>query len=70
MQTIDIIHEIQRLPLTKRFYVVEETIKSIKKEEMNHQMELAANELYEDYTNNKELTAFTTLDIEHFYEAK
>ena len=30
MQTIDIIHEIQRLPLTKRFYVVEETIKSIK----------------------------------------
>jgi hypothetical protein len=70
MQTIDIIHEIQRLPLTKRFYVVEETIKSIKKEEMNHQMELAANELFEDYTNNKELTAFTTLDIEHFYEAK
>lgn len=70
MQTIDIIHEIQRLPLTKRFYVVEETIKSIKKEEMNHQMELAANELFEDYTNNKELTAFTSLDIEHFYEAK
>ncbi len=70
MQTIDIIHEIQRLPLTKRFYVVEETIKSIKKEEMNHRMELAANELFEDYTNNKELTAFTTLDIEHFYEAK
>ncbi len=70
MQTIDIIHEIQRLPLTKRFYVVEETIKSIKKEEMNHQMELAANELFEDYTNNKELTAFTALDIEHFYEAK
>ncbi len=70
MQTIDIIHEIQRLPLTKRFYVVEETIKSIKQEEMSHQMELAANELLEDYTNNKELTAFTALDIEHFYEAK
>lgn len=70
MQTIDIIHEIQRLPLAKRFYVVEETIKSIKKEEMNHQMELAANELYEDYTTNIELTAFTALDIEHFYEAK
>ena len=70
MQTIDLIQEIQRLPLTQRFYVVEETIKSIKKEEMGHQMELAANELYDDYVNNKELTAFTSLDFEDFYETK
>ncbi len=41
MQTIDLIQEIQRQPLTKRFYVVEKTIKSIKKEEMQHKMELA-----------------------------
>ena len=67
MQTIDIIQEIQRLPLTKRFYVVEETIKSIKKEELSHQMELATNELYNDYVNDKELTVFTTLDFEHFF---
>lgn len=70
MQTIDLIQEIQRLPLTKRFYVVEETLKSIKKEEMNHQMELAAATLYDDYINDKNLTAFTALDFEHFYEAK
>jgi hypothetical protein len=70
MQALEIIQEIQRLTLTKRFYVVEETIKSIKKEEMNNQMELAANELYSDYTTNKDLTAFTTLDFENFYEAK
>lgn len=70
MQTIDLIHEIQRLPLAKRFYVVEETLKSIKKEEMNHQMELAAAALYDDYINDKNLTAFTALDFEHFYEAK
>jgi len=50
--------------------VVEETIKSIKKEEMQHQMELAANDLYNDYVNDKELTAFTSLDLENFYEAK
>lgn len=31
MQTIDLIQEILRLPLTQRFYVVEETIKSIKR---------------------------------------
>jgi hypothetical protein len=70
MQALEIIQEIQRLPLTKRFYVVEETIKSIKKEEMSHQMELAANELYNDYTTDKNLTAFTSLDFEHFYETK
>jgi hypothetical protein len=70
MQTVDIIQEIQRLSLANRFYIVEETLKSIKKEEMRHQMELAANELYDDYVNDKELTAFTALDIEHFYEAK
>lgn len=70
MQTIDLIQEIQRLPLSKRFYVVEETIKSIKKEEMKHQMKLAAEELYDDYVNDKELTAFTTLDFENFYETK
>ena len=70
MQAIDIIREIQLLPLTKKFYVVEETIKAIKKEEMKHQLEMAAEELYDDYVHDKELTVFTTLDFEHFYEAK
>ncbi len=70
MQTLDLIQEIQRLPLTKRFYVIEETLKSIKKEEMQQQMELAANELYDDYVNDKELTAFTSLDFENFYETR
>ena len=70
MQVLEIIQEIQRLPITKRFYVVEETIKSIKKEEMSHKMELAANELYNDYATDKNLTAFTSLDFEHFYETK
>ena len=70
MRTIDIIQEIKRLPVSKQFYVVEETIKSIKKNEVKYQMELAANELYEDYLKDKELTAFTVLDFENFYEAK
>ncbi|MBK7231515.1 MAG: hypothetical protein IPH93_04455 [Saprospiraceae bacterium] len=70
MQTKDLILEIQRLPIAKRFYVVEETLKSIKNEEMQHQMELAVNELYEDYVNDKELTTFTSLDFENFYETK
>jgi hypothetical protein len=70
MQTIEILQVIQQLSLSKKFYVVEEIIKSIKKEETSHQMELAAEELYSDYANDKELTAFTALDFENFYEAK
>jgi hypothetical protein len=70
MQTIDLIEEIQRLPLSQKFYVVEETLKSIKKEEMQHLMELAANELYEDYVNDKELTVFTSIDFDKFYETR
>jgi hypothetical protein len=70
MQITDLMREIKRLPISKRFYVVEETLKSIKKEELYHQMESAVNELYEDYVNDKELTAFTSLDLENFYETK
>ncbi|MBX3164598.1 MAG: hypothetical protein KF900_08955 [Bacteroidetes bacterium] len=69
-QAIDLIQQIQRLPITKRFYVVEETLKSIKNDELKHQMEQAAAELSDDYANDRELTAFTSLDLEKFYETK
>ena len=67
MQTADILYEIQRLPLTKKFYVLEETIESIKKDELNNQMEFAANALFSDYANDKDLTAFINLDFKQFY---
>ena len=70
MLAINIIQEIQRLPLTQKFLVVEETIKSIKNEEINHQMAFAVSELYDDYKNDEELIAFTNLDFLNFYEAK
>ena len=70
MGTADIIMEIQRLTLDKKFYVVEETLKSIRKDETNRQMEIAVEELYTDYKNDMELTSFTTLDLERFYETK
>ncbi len=70
MQTFDLIQEIQRLPLSKKFLVIEETLKSIKKEELNNQMTIAAEALYEDYVKNEELTEFTSLDFEQFYETK
>ncbi len=70
MQTIDLIRAIQSLPLAKRFYVMEEIMKSIKSDEISRQMETAVNELYSDYANDNELTAFTSLDFENFYETK
>lgn len=70
MQTIDIIDEIKRLPIQKRYLVLEEIIKSIKNEEGYKQMEFAANELQEDYKKNTELTEFTSLDLEDFYETR
>jgi hypothetical protein len=70
MLAINLIQEIKRLPIAKKFWVVEETIKSIKQEEISHHMALAANELYTDYAQDSELTAFTSLDLDNFYETK
>ncbi len=70
MQEIDLINEIQRLPIIKRFFVIEETIKSIKKEELGNQMKIAVNALYHDYKNDKDLTDFTSIDMDNFYETK
>jgi hypothetical protein len=33
-------------------------------------LELAVEALYDDYVNDKELTAFTSLDFDNFYETK
>ncbi len=70
MRTIDIIKEIQRLPISKRIYVVEKTIHSIRTQEDKNVMKKAADALYADYTTDTELTAFTNLDYVDFYETK
>jgi hypothetical protein len=70
MGTLDIIQQIKLLPLTQKFHVVEQTLRAIQKEEIDMQMEIAAKTLYEDYTNDKELIVFTSLDFENFYETK
>lgn len=70
MRTIEIIKEIQRLPILKRIYVIEKAIQSIRKQEDINQMTKAADNLYTDYESDEELTAFTVLDYEDFYEAR
>lgn len=70
MRTNDLIREIQRLPISKRIYVVEKTIHLIRTQGDNNAMKKAADKLLSDYKTDKELTAFSNLDFEDFYETK
>lgn len=66
MKTSDIIKEIQRLPISKRIYVVEKTIHLIRKQEFKSEMEKAADALYAEYKHNPELSALSSLDFADF----
>ena len=70
MRTNEILKEIQKLPIQKRILVIEKTIHSIRKEEDNIVLKKAASALYADYKSDKELTEFTNLDFEKFYETR
>lgn len=71
METTAIIKEIVKLPITERFLIIEDTLKSIK-EETAKEKSLAegAKALLSDYLKDEELTSFTALDSEEFYETK
>ena len=64
-----IIREINKLPLTERVLLVEKTLKSIRRQR-EHSLDNAVHALYNDYKSDKELTTFTKLDAESFYEAR
>ena len=70
MQTSDIILEIKSRPFPEQIEILEETLRSIRKEESGKQMKFAAEKLYDDYATDKGLTEFTSLDLEQFYESR
>lgn len=69
MTTTKIIKELERLPLTEKLFIIERTLKSIRTEK-EKSMKVAVDSLYEDYATDKELTIFTKLDKEPFYETR
>ena len=69
MSKKEILNEIQNLPDEDKFWLVEETLKSLRKI-AREQMSVAANELVEEYRKNRELTAFTDIDLDHFYQVR
>jgi hypothetical protein len=66
----EIIKEIQTLSIESRWTIIEQTLLSIKEAGSQNQLQEAAEALYQDYRTDKELTAFTDLDLEGFYEAR
>ena len=70
MNTQEMIKEINTLSLDKKIWIVQEVLKSIKLQESRNSIRIAAEKMYEEYKNDKELTIFTQLDFEEFYETK
>ena len=68
MSTREILQNIKQLPFNERLSLIEKALKTLYESKEN-QLEKAANTLMADYKNDKELTAFTALDFEKFYEA-
>lgn len=70
METREILKAIKKLPVSKRMFIVERTLKTIIESETRKKMASAAESLIEDYKINNELIAFSQLDYENFYETK
>jgi hypothetical protein len=70
MRTDELIREIQKLPVQKRIYVIEKSLHSLRRQEEKKAMNEAAELMWQDYKSDKELTAFTKIDFEDFYETK
>jgi hypothetical protein len=71
MTNTQIVNEISRLPLTEKIYIVELVLKNIRHEtEKTPSLAEGAKALQHDYENDYELTAFTALDGEKFYESR
>jgi hypothetical protein len=69
METLEIIRRVNRLPLSQQMLIAERIIHSVRKREQPS-LETAAKRLYADYVTDENLTAFTQLDCEDFYETR
>ena len=68
MEAIEIIRNVQRLPLSQQLLIAERIIHSMRQSEQLS-IEAAVDSMYADYMTDENLTAFTQLDCEDFYEA-
>jgi hypothetical protein len=69
MSTKEILNSIKQLPFNQRLSLIEKALKTLHESE-DTQLEKAANSLLADYNNDSNLTAFTSIDFDKFYEAR
>jgi len=69
MEAFEILRSAKRLPLSQQMLIAERLIHSIRLKEQSS-MEEAAECLYADYVTDENLTVFTQLDSEDFYETR
>lgn len=70
METKTILEQIDKLPTDEKMLIIEQTIKNIRQKEKKEKMKKAVSELREEYKSNKELTIFTDIDLDNFYETR
>ncbi|MFA5010612.1 MAG: hypothetical protein WC644_01545 [Ignavibacteria bacterium] len=70
METKLILKQIGKLPFEDKMLIIEKTLKFIREKEVKERITKAVSEMINEYKSNKELTAFTEIDFENFYEAR
>ena len=70
MKTEELILEIEKLPLSDKLKIIEQTAHSVRIDSERKKMAIAAKLLAGDYSTDQELTAFMVLDGEEFYETR
>lgn len=75
VEAMQIMNIVKSLPLSEKIYIIELISKDLRTQTIEIEKEAekrkkAAQLLLDDYQNEKELTTFTSLDQEEFYEAK
>ncbi len=68
MGTMEILSEINKLPVSQRLSLIELSIKKIWEDEKKGQIRVAAKKLYIDYLSDRDLV--TDIDYEDFYETR
>lgn len=74
MEAKELLFEIKRLSPQDKISLMEKTLESLREEVIPKSFDVdllhAAKIMSGDYTNDTELTSFTMLDSENFYEAR
>jgi hypothetical protein len=70
METVEIMHKINRMPRRQQMFIAEQIIHSILGKEKDTALKKAVACLSDDYCTDKNLIAFTQLDCEDFYETR